>query len=355
MPYKAKHPHFCTLLNTGGDGGDDETAMGATLAQASSTPFAILYGIPKQPLYGGKTEDALIVYTWQKFFLTGDESWPLHFPMAKSVIKAMDALQQFAKSEKLPSLREFMITGASKRGWTTWLAAATKDKRIKAIAPMVIDTLNVSKQIPHQVAMLGKPSEEIDDYTNGGMLKALDSERGKRLMQLEDPYSYRDILTLPKLLILGTNDRYWAQDALNLYWDGLTGKKWVSYTPNSGHGLEDRAHVFASLTSFIDTIAGKHTWPYQTWKYERDGEQVKLSIETDHIPSSARLFHVHSNTTDFRDSKWESTPVDVEGHHVYTRYSNPASGFDAIFGEVTYQVAGKTFTISTQMEILGKK
>src|SRR5262249_30488950 len=152
--------------NTGGNGSNQETTVGTMIAKQSGGTVAFLFGIPKQPLYGGKTEDALVVYTWQKFLETGDESWPLHFPMAKSCLKAMDAIQEFAKSEKWEPINDFLVSGASKRGWTTWLVGASKDKRVKAIAPMVIDTLNVAVQIPHQLEAFGKPSEQVDDYTN---------------------------------------------------------------------------------------------------------------------------------------------------------------------------------------------
>lgn len=355
-PDGVEHPEFCALLNTGGNGGSEETALGMTLAKASGTLFAILYNIPNQPLYDGKTEDALIVYTWQKFLETGDESWPLHFPMAKSVLKAMDTIQAMAKEKKLTPVTGFLITGASKRGWTTWLVGASRDPRVKAIAPMVIDTLNLPAQGPHQLeAYGGKFSEQVDDYTKANIFEKLQTPEGKRLLALEDPYSYRDILTLPKLLILGTNDRYWAQDALNLYWDDLKGPKWVMYTPNSGHGLEDRVRVGNVLEAYIHGIAAKEKWPRLKWDYAEEGDGIDLKIASDIAPESARLFRAHSATKDFRDSKWTSEPMTSNGGSFTGHLANPTEGYTATFGEATYTIGGRTFTLSTQIRILGEK
>lgn len=350
VPDKLAYPDFCTLLNTGGGGNASEEFLGMTAAMNAGGPFAILYHIPKQPLYGGLKEDALIVYTWQKYLETGDDTWPLHFPMAKAVIKAMDALQAFR-----PELKRFLITGASKRGWTTWLAGASKDKRIAGIAPMVIDILNVTAQIPHQLAMYGKPSEQVEDYTAVGFDKLLAGPRGKKLMELEDPYSYRELLTLPKLILLGTNDRYWSQDALNLYWDGLKGSKWVLYLPNSGHGLEDRGRLLTTLAAFARTLGAKKSWPKPSWKYGVKGRSAELMIQSDVPLKSARLFRCTSATTDFRDSKWTSEEIDVKGNQAKGSYSAPETGFAAIYGEFTYELEpGKPFTLATQMQILGK-
>ena len=81
--------------------------------------------------------------TCVKYRETKEASWPLPFPMVKGLVKSRDALQAFAKEEWKFDVKDFVITGASKRGWTSWLTAATGDKRVKAIAPLVIDTLNM--------------------------------------------------------------------------------------------------------------------------------------------------------------------------------------------------------------------
>jgi len=354
-PDNVEYPHFCTLLNTGGNGGASEKALGITLAKGAGTVFAILYNIPNQPLYGGKVEDELVVYTWLKYMETGDESWPLHFPMAKAVLKSMDAIQAFFQEANLPPIEGFLVTGASKRGWTAWLVGASRDPRVRAIAPMVIDTLNIPAQLPHHLEAFGGASEQIDDYTKAGILEKLSTPAGKRLLALEDPYSYRNILTLPKLLINGTNDRYWAQDALNLYWDDLRGPKWVLYVPNSGHGLEDRTRVYNTLSAFARAIAGKKRWPRMRWTYRDNSHGVDLVLGSDPAPKSARLFRTCALTQDFRDSRWSFEPMTRTQGGFTGRLDTPLDGYAAMFGEATYEIDGKEFTLSTQIKILKGK
>lgn len=354
-PEKPAYPQFCALYNTGGGGSESNTRMAIRLAKASGATCAFVYNIPNQPLYGGKVEDELVVYTWLKYLETGDPSWPLHFPMAKAVLKAMDAVQEFAQKAGLPAINEFLVFGASKRGWTAYLVGASRDPRVKAIAPMVIDVLNIPKQIPHQLASYGEFSEQVDDYTKMGIPEKLNTPEGRRLLELEDPYSYRERLTQPKLLVLGTNDRYWTQDALNLYWDDLKAPKWVLYVPNSGHGLEDRERVYATLSAFIRMLAGNGRWPKMEWAYREKEGGVELRLTSDPRPREARLFHARSNTKDFRDSRWDYALMKRSRRGFTAEWPTPAEGFTAVFGEAVYEIDGQTFTLSTQIRILGNK
>lgn len=349
------HPHFCALLNTGGSGSKSDETLGLMAAKATGGVFAILFNIPNQPLYGGKSEDALIAYTWQKFIETGDETWPLHFPMAKAVIKAMDAVQAFTKQSGQPDIDSFLITGASKRGWTTWLAGASQDPRIKAIAPMVIDALNAAEQMPHQIAAYGKPSEQIKDYTNTGLLDIAGTERGRRLLQIEDPYSYRSRLTLPKLIVSATNDRYWAQDAVNLYWDGLKGPKWMLYNPNVGHSMaamDAQLRIIGTMGAFAASVSGGPALPKLRWNYKEDNSGVSLTTHSDIVPKSAKLYHTTAATQDFRDSKWISEPISLNKDSAVAHLDRPAGGYAAEYAEITYEVDGKTYALTTQIHIL---
>jgi PhoPQ-activated pathogenicity-related protein len=351
-PEKLDYPDLCLLYNTGGSGSAENTANGIRLAKSTGATYAILFNIPNQPLYG-KTEDALIFYTWQKYMETGDESWPLHFPMAKAALKAMDSIQAWAGKDGLKSIDRFIINGASKRGWTTWIAGASQDPRIKAIAPMVIDILNVVKQMKHMKSEWGYFSEQIGDYNPALMLAVMESPPGQKLLKLEDPINYVDQLTMPKLLILGTNDRYWTQDALNLYWDDLKGPKWVLYAPNSGHGLNDRERVYNTLTAFTRMIGSGKKWPEMKWNYADTADGARLTLESTTRPKAVRLFSASGPKKDLRDAKWSFEEVKSGGRRTVLQAKKPETGFRAVYGEAVYEIDGRPFTLSTQIKILG--
>src|SRR5262249_10007126 len=211
----------------------EDHATGFGLARLCGARVAVLPQVPNQPLLGNKTEDTLIAETFVRYLETKDENWPLLFPMVKSAVKAMDALQDWARREGKPVSQRFVVTGGSKRGWTTWLTGAT-DPRVAAIAPMVIDTLNMKAQRAHALEVWGKYRQQTHAHTRRGLTEKFEDPDGERLWKMVDPYSYRHRLTLPKLLINGLNDRYWTLDALNIYWDDLKGPKRVVYLPNAG-------------------------------------------------------------------------------------------------------------------------
>ena len=98
----------------------------------------------------GRTEDALIAYTWDKFLRTGDSRWPARLPMTKAAVRAMDTVTAFCGSPEGGKIKVdgFVVAGGSKRGWTTWTTAAV-DKRVVAIIPCVIDLLNIEPSMLH--------------------------------------------------------------------------------------------------------------------------------------------------------------------------------------------------------------
>ncbi|MFZ4506270.1 MAG: PhoPQ-activated protein PqaA family protein [Fimbriimonas sp.] len=361
QPAKLEFKGRAILHITGGEPNAKETAEYQLAANMAGVPIAALYNIPNQPLWG-MNEDDLIAHTFEKYLETGDPSWPLLFPMAKSAIRAMDAVQGASKGTSNP-IRKFMVTGASKRGWTTWFVGISGDKRVDGIAPLVIDNLNVTKQMKHQLASWGKYSEQIEDYTRRGLQQKTETDpRGKRLAEMIDPYSYRSTIKVPTMIINGGNDRYWAVDALSQYWDDLRQPKWAQVVPNVGHSLvENRYMAMETLIAFSRSLAGEFTMPALSWKFDEENENGERSalvqLKSAKTPlANASVWMVTSDTLDFRPAKWErvaitsTTPPALEVNPTL-RVGLPRGKNVALLGEFRYRVNGREFSLSTPVRV----
>ncbi|MGD9648657.1 MAG: PhoPQ-activated pathogenicity-related family protein [Pirellulales bacterium] len=329
-----------------------EATLLAQVVRQVKAPVALLSHVPFQPVFDGMTEDEIIAYSFEQYLKTRDPEWPVLLPMVKAAVRAMDATQEFAQTEWKLDIKNFTVTGASKRGWTTWLTGAV-DPRATAIAPIVIDMLNGPVQMKNQIASWGKYSEQIEDYTRRGIQQQMDTPAGHELSAIVDPYSYRDKLKQPKLLVMGTNDPYWCLDACNFYWNDLQGEKHLLYVPNKGHGVDDFGRLLGTIGAFHKEAAGQLKLPNLKWNYDTDDEKTTLTMTSDMTPQKVQVWLATAPTKDFRPSKWVSQEVSAtDGKYVY-ELPVPSVGYAAVIGEAVYKVDGPPFYFSTNVRIVG--
>jgi PhoPQ-activated pathogenicity-related protein len=336
---------------------EDLTTSLSILAKTNMTITAIIWQVPNQPLYDDLTEDALISYTLHNYLNDHDFTWPLLFPMTKSAVRAMDVVQKFAKKNVKKKVKHFIVSGASKRGWTTWLTGAN-DKRVKAICPMVIDVLNMPVNIDYQKVVWGDYSVEINDYVELGIAQQLGTQEGSELVKMIDPYSYRKTLTMPKMLFMGTNDPYWPVDAVKNYIDSIPGDNHICYIPNAGHGLGDKKKAFTSLSAFVGTTVTNVEYPACNYTVSEENGIITLNVKTTPVLLvDAILWSSSSTDQDFRDEKWADTSLNPANKaEINVRIKYPESGFKAFYLDLKYKAPfGDDYTQSTRMFVADDK
>src|SRR5690625_6112260 len=72
------------------------------------------------------------------------------------------------------------------------------DDRVIAVAPAVIDLLNITPSFLHHWRALGEWSPAIADYSRENIMEWLGTPEFDRLMELTDPYSYLDEFDKPR-------------------------------------------------------------------------------------------------------------------------------------------------------------
>jgi len=342
------HDEFATA--TAEEPFPEDGALFVNIARALRSTVVVLGQVPFQPLFD-LTEDKLIAHTFDRYLATGDPEWPLLLPMVKSVVRALDASSEAAASEWGTPLTRFTVTGGSKRGWTTWLTAAV-DPRVTAIAPLVIDALNMRRHFPHQTEVWGAPSEAIQPYTDLHLTDILGSDAGEPLRQIVDPYSYRAVLTQPKLIVLATNDEYFPPDSANLYWDGLLAPKYLLYVPNEPHSISHMGPFVRGLRALHAATDGGPALPQLDWEYQWQEQQLVLCVRSAQ-PGARRLklWRASSDSRDLRSAKW-ATAAETKGAVARFVLPRPASGYAAVFVEAGFGRALKAFALSTNLAVL---
>ena len=333
------------------------------VARETGTIAAELRMVPNQPVVftndparKPRTEDDFIAYTWDKFLRTGDDRWPARLPMTKSAVRAMDTLTAFAASSAGGGHRvaRFVVSGASKRGWTSWATAAV-DTRVVALVPAVIDLLNVEPSFVHHYRAYGRYSDAVDDYVQQGIMDWMGTPQFRALMKIEEPYEYRDRLTMPKLLLNSAGDQFFLPDSSRFYFDQLRGEKHLRYVPNTDHSLS-KSDAIESLAAFYGSVVKGTPRPEFTWTFEKDGA---IKVVSKARPDAVTLWQAtNPSARDFRldtiGAAYQSTPLTPSGPNTWiARVPQPDKGWTAFFVELTFPSGGRyPFKFTTAVRVL---
>jgi PhoPQ-activated pathogenicity-related protein len=284
------------------------------LALATDSVVSEVRMVPNQPLvFNGNgiklKEDAITAFSWEKFLTSGDETWPLRLPMTKSVVRAMDTVTSFCASPAGGGLAvdKFVLSGASKRGWTAWTTAAVDNRVI-------------------------------------GIMRWAGTPQFAALIRIEDPYSYRDRLTMPKFIVNAAGDQYFLPDSSQFYFAGLKGENYLRYLPNTDHSLKgEYVDAAESAVSFYQSILSDTPRPSFNWNFADDGS---IRVNTESKPTAVRLWQAQNpNARDFRlatiGAAYTSSPLTDQGGGLYVgKVPEPKQGWTAFFVEMTFPTGG---------------
>ncbi len=359
VPEKPVSKTAFVLVGGGSNGGgppDKPDAITAQIARATGSVVAELKQVPNQPLtfHGDgvpRKEDDLIGYAWDQYLKTSDATWLPRLPMVKSVVRAMDCIQEMLQMEK------FVIAGGSKRGWTTWMTGAA-DRRVEAIVPIVIDVVNVDPSMRHHAAVYGFWANAIGDYYNHRITERWGTPEFGKLLEVVDPYFHRDRLTMPKYIVNAAGDQFFCPDSSQFYFDDLKGEKLLRYVPNTDHSLRSSDAV-ESIAVFHQMILASKPRPKYAWTFEKDGS---IRVTTQDRPAHVLLWQANNpKSRDFRlmtiGPAYTSRELTATGDGVFTgRVDPPAAGWTAFFVELTFETGTKLpLKVTTAVRVLPDK
>ncbi|GMV92945.1 MAG: hypothetical protein AMXMBFR82_27230 [Candidatus Hydrogenedentota bacterium] len=362
VPDTVSHTTGFMFIEGGSNGGGAPGGNSAELiamALATNSVTARLRMVPNQPLtFTGdvpRWEDEQIAYAWDKYLTSGDPKWLSRLPMTKAAVRAMDTITALCASAQGGShtVNQFVVAGASKRGWTTWTTAAV-DTRVVAIAPLVIDLLNLEVSFEHHFAALGRWAPAIQDYVDMDIPSWFGTPEFGALLAEVGPYTYRDRYTMPKLVMNSAQDQFFLPDSSQFYWDKLPGEKYLRYVPNAGHGLN--ASAWNDVSAWYTALLTGTPRPEFSWVKNEDGS---ITVNTVDAPSQVLLWQAtNPNARDFNIDNvgaiYTSSVLAPSGPNEYTaQLPVPANGWTAFFVELTFPSGGPNpFKFTTEVSVI---
>jgi len=204
----------------------------------------------------------------------------------------------------------------------------------------------------HHWRCYGDWSPAINDYINEGIMPWTGSKEYARLMELVEPYSFIDQLTLPKFLINATGDEFFVTDSWQFYWDDLVGDKYIQYVPNANHGLNGTYNL-GSLVAFYNAVITDSAIPKFDWSVSVDSIYLEVYSAEDY--KVTKWAAVNESDRDFRvpviGKTWESTEIPQTSDNRYAvHFSAPENGYKAGLLEVVFESNTEvpfTFTTGT--------
>jgi PhoPQ-activated pathogenicity-related protein len=177
------------------------------------------------------------------------------------------------------------------------------------------------------------------------------------LLKIEEPYEYRQRLTMPKFIINATGDQYFPPDNSQFYFDDLPGVKYLRYVPNADHSLNgsDAAETLVACHAAVVTGA---PLPQFTWTWPSEGT---IRVESKTTPTGVKLWQAtNPSARDFRLESvgkiWKDSNVSGQDGIFEATVEKPVKGWTAYFLEFTFPgplgEKGPPFKFTTQVKVV---
>jgi PhoPQ-activated pathogenicity-related protein len=270
----------------------EDNFLTATLCVDMGVVGAVLYQVPNQPLCftdenppKGRSEDAMIAWTWKHFLenpgdpmsLTTETEWLARLPMTKATVRAMDTLADFRSAQQ--KIDKFVVSGASKRGWTTWTTGLVDD-RVIAIIPIVLDVLHMVPSLHHMWRAYCGWTFAFEDYYDIGLTANIDSPAFQQLCAVVDPYNYLadpTRLTMPKLVINTGNDEFLQGDNDFYWWDNMPEPKFRQMCQNTEHSTATGIpEVVGDISAWGNALLNDLPQPNFTWTIDPNDGHIDV-------------------------------------------------------------------------------
>ena len=367
VPDKVDHKDGFLFI-TGGNNTDgppkSATERFAKMAVETHSIVSELDDVPNQPLRftedpKPRVEDQIIAYQQAKFAKDRNPLDLVRLPMVKSGTQAMTAVQQYLASDAGGKLKldGFVVSGGSKRAWTTWLVGAI-DKRVVGIIPIVINVLDVDATAKHHWEAMGYFSPALGDYVQNGLIPGMIGSPGlNEVNRIEDPLNYRDrpAMKMPKYVINAVGDEYFPPDNTRFSYHLLPQTKRLRMIPNSKHSTAG-TDINESMTAFYDAVLNHQPLPSYSWIVRPDGAIV---VRSPTKPIEVRLWQgTNPKARDFRvdtiGKAFTSTVLTQARDGIWVgKVDKPAAGWTAYFVELTYPSSSPyPFKFTTEVSVI---
>lgn len=285
----------------------------------------MLYQVPDQPICWPQadgtrfcgSEDAAIGYTFQQFFEQNKSAeHMLLFPMTKAGVKAMDAGEQIFSQVFNHPIKNWVVSGASKRGWTTYLVGATDPKRyqrIKAIVPVVLDAINFESFLKREYqsynqaySWVVRPYRVLAAYVN--------TSRWSEWAANIDPYFYRQRLTMPKFIVNAVGDEFQLVDDQRHWVKDMPGETKTLMVFDADHPLfPNIVTPLEAIRAFAQSVHLNTARPSYDWSI--DATTGQITVNTSVPPKDVKVYWATAPPTgrrDFRNTVLSTSPCTIK-------------------------------------------
>jgi len=84
-----------------------------------------------------------------------------------------------------------------------------------------------------------------------------------------DPFSYRERLTMPKLVVNSADDEFFMNDNTHYWWNDMPGPKHWMLMPNAEHAtVTGLGEELPAIKTFMNAVLKENEIPEFTWEID---------------------------------------------------------------------------------------